>query len=701
MSFSSASQSQSGVKKIPEDHETVQRDISSILLDLTHGNITDLTMEDALSISSVMNFVKQHNFSSSSNFAQAVLKFSSLKKQQVSEGESRKQTPLLKDDSKQSVALHGTESAGSLREGTVTQPMFSSETRVLGAKSSTSLRDTVTPTSPRDILSPLKGNIGKGSRLPILPGSSLTRLTEKRERSVLHQDLGDQSSKIPTARFSPQQVLQSQLTTDASDGTAAQNLIPTQLRYKHETSINKQKDDDARSVQGSLKKGCLLGDGQDQAGQIAVEEASKAKLSPAACVGKKGSGQSRNGSISTALSCETDFHSGTESKLENVNSRSETESFAMIPRKHAFHVSFEPVVRMQVESNNLRLEKTSARNNDATCDLPLNVPANVQKDRNSRERISVKATEERRTHSAGDSYNNVFSDKNTNNYRSDVKKQLERTRLSETTSSGWTSACAGNISRDLLPKGGQHDHHVPDGMKNSASPSKPDLDPGMCRKEAVGLEDISLMDSQHFEVVSDGRGEGDSNEQVKVELNTIKQTGSGPFPDRKSLTSVQECEQSVTEKPVLLTASSLLKTEFAQKHLSYKPLNQHVSTEPHDQHVGQQSLQPFPSRQPTSSAVVLPTSTVKPLEDTSVYYELNEDFQQTTVLGGEMPESSVMGSFWGKSPLYQSTPAFEIGKTAATSLMTSKFDEQGKWFCVLLVATLCITSLSFVDNIQI
>ncbi|XP_025115958.1 centrosomal protein of 192 kDa-like [Pomacea canaliculata] len=41
-----------------------------------------------------------------------------------------------------------------------------------------------------------------------------------------------------------------------------------------------------------------------------------------------------------------------------------------------------------------------------------------------------------------------------------------------------------------------------------------------------------------------------------------------------------------------------------------------------------------------------------------------------------MPESSVMGSFWGKSPLYQSTPAFEIGKTAATSLMTSKFDEQ-------------------------
>lgn len=72
-----------------------------------------------------------------------------------------------------------------------------------------------------------------------------------------------------------------------------------------------------------------------------------------------------------------------------------------------------------------------------------------------------------------------------------------------------------------------------------------------------------------------------------------------------------------------------------------------------------------------------PNATLQTLDESamSMYYELNEDLHQTTMLGGE---SSALGSFWGKSPLYQSTPAFEVAKVAAFSLMGSRLDEHGK-----------------------
>jgi hypothetical protein len=64
------------------------------------------------------------------------------------------------------------------------------------------------------------------------------------------------------------------------------------------------------------------------------------------------------------------------------------------------------------------------------------------------------------------------------------------------------------------------------------------------------------------------------------------------------------------------------------------------------------------------------------LDDTAVsqYYELDEDLGQTTMLAGE---HTALASFWGKSPLYQSTPSLESGKVAALS-MTSQLEGRGE-----------------------
>lgn len=79
------------------------------------------------------------------------------------------------------------------------------------------------------------------------------------------------------------------------------------------------------------------------------------------------------------------------------------------------------------------------------------------------------------------------------------------------------------------------------------------------------------------------------------------------------------------------------------------------------------------------------------LDDTgaSEYFEIAEDLGQTTLGGvggggsggGGGGERSVMaGSFWGKSPLFQSTPAVEPGgKMAAFSMAASRLQEEGEF----------------------
>ena len=152
-------------------------------------------------------------------------------------------------------------------------------------------------------------------------------------------------------------------------------------------------------------------------------------------------------------------------------------------------------------------------------------------------------------------------------------------------------------------------------------------------------------------------------------------------------------------RPTLLTGTSLLNTEFAQRYLppvsGGHPTAEMQTPSCFSSGISQQSAVQIPPslpssqrHQPPPNVTTTTTTTVSErphlassarqmMEESAVsfYHELNEDLQQTTMMAGE---NTALGSFWGKSPLFQSTPALEAAKVAAVSMTASRLEERGK-----------------------
>ena len=734
-------ETQATAEKGADAEATLREELSSLILDLTVGG--DLSMEDALSMSSVFDFIKNHSYTKSSDFASAILKLSKAKKQQQGVRGGEKSSPVEESgegarkpgqkpgDSKvlPSASVGGTKAKSGDRSpsSASSQPVPASNSSSSSASGSSSF------TSPRQ----------RGSRLPVCVGASSSPREKRLEKSYSERNMNTAPPVGQLSKSRSQSVSQILSHSDLKDVDVRHSFDDSFTQKRQGTnrqSSHKPKTNTGLEILGQQKSGV-------------ASEGSRVSVSK---VGSSGDSlQTFNRHLSTgqqsqdAMRPDTDSRkrsrqalSGLDSKVDarvksstdpsQSHSRSSNNRFAGQEQSKST-LPQHTDVNMNDSRDTRKSKSFSAEATKRLQDMPLNIPTSAQKGQvptGSSMKENCPLQEENSAsngmHPASseagyphDSWRSVLQNSPLQ-YTMQTPPQLLPATTQHSAAPGVSHAqeafnppqLNNALSSQTSPRGHHYNNHVPDGMETLGPPSgRSGSSPGASRTQAIGRENGGLVESRPLDFVNKG-------EDGRKGKSQPASTTQGP-PSQARSASPPEALQEPGSKPTLLTSASLLRTEFAQKYLISKDTSRPArvtSLQPADHYADHRSatrvlpdhlypgasdrtqqpsgwqnvsLQPgpgghhpygqMPASLPrgTNQRPLPPNATLQTLDESamSVYYELNEDLHQTTMLGGE---SSASGSFWGKSPLYQSTPAFEVAKVAAVSLMGSRLDEHGK-----------------------
>lgn len=701
---------------------TLREELSSLILDLTGGG--DLSMEDALSMSSVFDFIKNHSYTKSSDFAAAIVKLSKTKKQQ--QGARGDMRSSLVKDSRESLRKDNQK-----QEGAEVLPSASvSGAKAKSGNSSASKQSSVS--GPLPVTSPRQ----RGSRLPVRVGASSSPRERRLEESWSEKYMKMTAPVSHLSKSKSQSASQILPHPDLKDDVkrSVDDSFTQKQQAANRRSSDKPKTDASKKIINQQRSGVA-----SEGSRVSVSQVGSGRDNMQTVNGGQSTDQQSQGSGRPDINSKkrgSQAHSGQDAhvKLGADPSRSHTGS----SNNRLVDQEQNKPPRTRYMDANMNDSRDTGKSFSAEAmkhlqDVPLNIPASGQKGKvpmgaamketyplqvesNSNSSMYPSSTEARDSHDSRSVSQNAPPQciMQTPPQRLQPATQVSAAPLgSHAQETSDLMQAVDALSNQSSPRGNQHNHHIPDGMEMSGLPSvQSRASHGASRAHAVGMEKGGLVKSRPLDFVHNAGDDGLAQQAKTLEASPVQgpssQTQSAPSP---------EAQQQQSQKPTLLTGASLLRTEFAQKYLISRdtscltgetplhPVDLHVNHQsvtrvlPDHLHPGAErpqqpssllhaSLQPVPSsHQPFSQTpaslpqaadqrLLPPNTTLQTMDESamSMYYELNEDMQQTTMLGGE---SSALGSFWGKSPLYQSTPALEVAKVSAVSLMGSRLDEHG------------------------
>ncbi|XP_070188282.1 centrosomal protein of 192 kDa-like isoform X2 [Littorina saxatilis] len=620
--------------------------LSSLLLDLTASNAGgDLSMEDALSMSSVFGFIKNNSYTKSSDFASAMLQLVHAKKRQA-KGNVADQTAL--EQSEVSIKEESKQKSGN----TKVVPAGVSGSRADGEAGGSSSSSQSTPCSAASN-SPTARKSPRGSRLPVPVGTRSSpvesqpgsRSESSRQGEAVAMALPLSKSKSRSVSHIPShpEFREADVKHSLDDScTARKQDVNRKSSDKPKTDVNKRILSQRQSGAPADSSRVSSIKGRPSAGDSVF------KVQSGLSSAKPGVAKRKSVNVKSEEDAKVSKNADKLQYAENKDAKDSrrSKSFAPEPSKH------------------LR-------------DIPLNIPPSAKKgkphaERGMKENFVLEEKNKSNNNllpAEGAGYAQGTGKDVSQNVPSHTLLQTPPQKLSAASQQSTASSQAREesfsppsqenaLSSQGSPRGTKYNHHVPDGMENSALASGRSRSGGGAKRgQAVGVDDGDLMESRPFDVVDAG-GMGQSHPDQGMNVGSQK-----PSAERQRY-------QDAT--PTLLTSSSLLNTEFAKKYINGKdagvtapaqstqPSNPNSTSETTANYVRSVTQTPHP-----------PNATDQTMDESvmSVYYELNEDLQQTMY-------HSAMGSFWGQSPMYQSTPAFEVGKVAAVSMMASRLHER-------------------------
>ena len=261
------------------------------------------------------------------------------------------------------------------------------------------------------------------------------------------------------------------------------------------------------------------------------------------------------------------------------------------------------------------------------------------------------------------------------------------------------------------------DARVPDSSGDSAPCLRTD---GALRGQAVGGDDGDLGEAQDLSEYPVSRMMTFSQEDPsQYPLSQIKSSSQNPSQQRLpsgqkaspekeefQLDSSATVQMRDVQIPTLLTGGSLLDTQFAQQYLRQREQGcGRPAREPGSEtRAADALLRTAAAQQPSGRPAVHqpPNAMPRESEDSAMemYYELDEDFEQSTMMGRAGEQSCIPGSFWGSEPLYQSTPAMAASRMASASMAISQLQERGMYNYFLLIAPIVYPLKTKISPIQ-
>ncbi|XP_076470000.1 uncharacterized protein LOC143300290 [Babylonia areolata] len=621
--------------------DTLRGELSSMLLDMTQGG-GDLTMEEALSNSAVLDFLRNHSYSNANDFVSAIMKLSHTRKGGRREGERAATTD------------HGDSGKGGRKEATRAS---GKERKEPPTTTSASVVLTSSSSSPHQ----------QGSMLPVRVGAAPFPIDTRPTAAVKGkgEDRGERTTGHRSAVQGPDSAPRKLLAQKEDRISVSDDFIHRQPA-----------DRVSREAPQSRSESCRMSASTDQ---LLSQNKKSGQVLSSLSGRQQSQGSLRKKTVSQVRfeHDQADSHrSPTSNPDYRVQSKADPERKTG-PRQSSGSDKQDQHSTKNKQNSDDGVNALNAKTAAHAETLPLNIPGDAGKERAKTKEQSA-------------------PQKNDSSALPDVRATFdEEQKLQE---SG--ERCKGDRERwkgdgerwkDGESFGQQHLLRTPpQRLPTDSQPHPGGGTQGSPRPDPHPLPSTH-MPSTVGTVSQDSAGQS----------RPTSTAGSHDDPASQGITQrpspspyiLPPASTDAARQPTLLTGSSLLRTEFVQKYLTpavgsragadLTTLSSHhylgLSTTTTTTHIPPDHLPPEGSSLLTprlycwSQARPQPGGQGMDESGMSGYHELKEDMEQSTVLG---VEGSALGSFWGKSPLYQSTPTLEVGKVAAVSMLGSRLDEQ-------------------------
>ncbi|KAL8616285.1 hypothetical protein ACOMHN_056228 [Nucella lapillus] len=635
--------------------ETLREELSSIMLDITQGG-GDITMEEIMSKSSMLDFFRNHSYSNAIDFVTAIVKASNGKTQRGKDSTAREQTAVDGVHAKKGMRKSADQGSGDSEERR--EGLTGTAASVGQSKPSAS----GSPRSPHQRASRLPVRVGATPALGSAGSAAVKKTDENRGETVkAGSSMTQDSSSSRKSQSGKRSDVTSVRRGESMQGVSRQNVGETKRE------ISGQREDKSRSRSGPTPSLATPGP-QDKSSSLSSSETLSANQQRQQFP-RTNTADKKTSHVRFEDDHADSFHSPKFSTDHRIPSKESPRREKDSGQKQ------EKVEHKQNWSDSKTMESLNAKSSVQPQTMPLDIPTDGNTEKESKtvkvkdQPLSQAVEKNSMAHTGQEKREEEEKWKDCGNFTHQYMSQFFQKLVANnqphsSTSSSWPQESAKSqtslLGQSLQLTGGvMMGSFIDSGLQAKTTESRP-------------FPITSTAGSYQPPIPS-------VSQEIAQRLGTLPQ--SVPSSEGRR------------QQPTLLTGSSLLRTEFAQKFLTPAMRGQTGTGSTHvppDYLPPEDSCLPTPSIHPASSQVYSgshPTphpmahqsfanSTAQGVDVSTMsgYYELNEDpAEHSTMLG---IECSGLASFWGKSPLYQSTPALGMGKQAAVSMVESRLDER-------------------------